>query len=296
MTGHGGPGREDDRTVVLSELLELGVEPGVIKVRIDHPRLEVVDHDGGGNAPEGSEGVFEAPDEVLGRLPRGGFGVALAGMAQDSAKQMRATPLALHEDPSSLPEVDLKLVSRGALHASEGDLSRLLKAADEAFDRVIGTGEPVFDHQILIDPLGGKPGLKPPLDDLLKRSALAGPSRLGPEGQNGWFWTDRCFGAGGRNGWFWILGIRRPDGRNGRFCRVGSQTQVASDGLTVEAELTGDLACGPALGRQRDDGMLQAHVELVHRAGLRLPPHPTQHPPQSGWFSFAHPWLVLTAR
>ncbi len=33
-----------------------------------------------------------------------------------------------------------------------------------------------------------------------------------------------------------------------------------------------------------DDGMLQAHVELVHRAGLRLPPHPTQHPPQSGWF------------
>jgi len=53
--------------------------------------------------------------------------------------------------------------------------------------------------------------------------------------------------------------------------------------LTVEAELTGDLAFGPALGRQRDDGMLQAHVELVHRAGLRLPPHPTQHRPQSGW-------------
>jgi len=136
VTGHGGPGREDDRTVVLRQLLELGVEPGVIKVGIDHPRLEVVDHDGGGNAPEGSEGVFEVPDEVLGRLPRCGLGVALAGVAQDSAKQMRAAPLALHEDPSSLPEVDLELVSRGALHASEGDLSRLLKAADEAFDRM----------------------------------------------------------------------------------------------------------------------------------------------------------------
>ena len=79
VTGHGGPGREDDRTVVLSELLELGVEPGVIKVRIDHPRLEVVDHDGGGNAPEGSEGVFQLPDEVLGGLPWGGLGLAFTG-------------------------------------------------------------------------------------------------------------------------------------------------------------------------------------------------------------------------
>lgn len=257
------------------------VEPRVVKVRIDHPRLEVVDHNGGGDAPEGAEGVFQAPDKMFGGLPGGGLGVALAGLAQDSAKQMRTAPLALHEDPSSLSEVDLELVSRGPLHASEQDLGLVLQASNEAFDRVIGGGEPVFDHQILIDPLGGKPRLEPLLDDLAKRNALAGPPRLGSDGQNGWFWIDRGFGAGGRNGW---------------FCRVGRQTQVASDGLTVEPELTGDLACGPALGRQRDDGMLQAHVELVHRAGLRLPPHPTQHPPQSGWFSFAHPWLVLTAR
>jgi transposase-like protein len=86
------------------------------EVIVDYVPRHIIDHDGGGNAPEGSEGVFEAPDEVLGRLPRGGLGVALAGVAQDSAKQMRAAPFALHEDPSSLPEVDLELVSRGALH------------------------------------------------------------------------------------------------------------------------------------------------------------------------------------
>ncbi len=105
----------------------------------------------------------------------------------------------------------------------ERDLGLVLQASVEAFDRVIGGGEPVFDHQILIDPLGGKPGLEPLLDDLAKRNALAGPPRLGSYGQNGW------------------------------YCRVGRQPQVASDGLTVEAELTGHLACGPALGRQRDD-------------------------------------------
>ena len=159
-------------------------------------------------------------------IPRGGLGVALAGLAQDSAEQLRTAPLALREDPSSLSEVDLELVPRGSLHASEGDLRRVLQTADEAFDRVIGGGEPVFDHQILIDPLGGTPGLKPLLDDLAQRNALAGSLRLGPDRQNGW------------------------------FCRVCSQTQIASDGLTVEAKLTGDLASGPALGRQRDNGML----------------------------------------
>jgi hypothetical protein len=118
--------------------------------------------------------------------------IALAEIAQDSANQMQMAPLALDEDPSSLPEVDLELVFRGARHPSERDLSRMLKAAYEAVDRVIGTGEPVFDHQTLADPLGGKPDLKPPLDDLAQGSALAGPPRLG------------------------------PDGRNARFCRIGS--------------------------------------------------------------------------
>lgn len=134
---------------------------------------------------------------MFGGLPGGGLGVALAGLAQDSAKQMRTAPLALHEDPSSLSEVDLELVSRGALHASERDLGLVLQASNEAFDRVIGGGEPVFDHQILIDPLGGKPRLEPLLDDLAKRNALAGPPRLGSDGQNGWFWIDRGFGVGG---------------------------------------------------------------------------------------------------
>ena len=43
----------------------------------------------------------------------------------------------------------------------------------------------------------------------------------------------------------------------------------------------------PVSGRSkpaRDGRMKTSHFELVHRAGLRLPPHPTQHPPQSGWF------------
>lgn len=57
--------------------------------------------------------------------------------------------------------------------------------------------------------------IEPPLDALVKRRTLAGPPRLGPDG---------------------------------RIYRVGNQTQLASDRLTVEAELTGDLACGPVPG------------------------------------------------
>ncbi len=92
VTGHSGPGREDDRTVMLCELLELGVEPRVIKVRIDDPRLEVVDHDGGGNGSEGSEGVFEVPDEVLGRLPRCGPCGSGSGLRETNASGAACPP------------------------------------------------------------------------------------------------------------------------------------------------------------------------------------------------------------
>ena len=95
-------------------------------------------------------------------------------MTQDAAKEMRAAPLALHEDPGSLAEVDLQLLTRGTPHPAERDLGLMPEAADEAFDRVTGSGEGVFDHQILIDPLGGNPGPKSPPDGLPHRGAMAG--------------------------------------------------------------------------------------------------------------------------
>jgi hypothetical protein len=41
---------------------------------------------------------------------------------------------------------------------------------------------------------------------------------------------------------------------------------------------------------------LQVHIELVHYAEWRLSPPSAQSHSQSGWFSSAHPWLVLSAR
>jgi hypothetical protein len=239
VTSHGGPGSEDGCTVVLCELVKLRVGPGIIKVRIDNPRIQVVDQEGCGIAPEESESVFPVPDEVLGRMPLGGLGVAIEVVAEDSANQMHTAPLAPYEDQRYRPEADLELLFRSAPHPFERDFGLVCKAEDEAFDRVIGLGEPVSDYQILINALGGELGTEPLAVKVPQRAALTGWPRLG------------------------------PDGRVGRFSRVGSQTQVATDCLTVEVELKGDLAREPAMGGQRDDKILQANAEVVHRSGLR---------------------------
>jgi len=89
-------GLEDHHAVALCELLELGI------VRLS--TIKVFTDNGGRDAPEGPEGVFQAPDEVLSSLPRGGLGITLEGLAQDSAEQTRtpraSTSTATTESPA----------------------------------------------------------------------------------------------------------------------------------------------------------------------------------------------------
>ena len=77
---------------MLCELLELGVEPGVVKVRIDHPRLEVVDH---GLALLAQEDVLghpaaQAHHQVVHQLLLGAQVAVLLGQVEDVAERAAA--------------------------------------------------------------------------------------------------------------------------------------------------------------------------------------------------------------
>ena len=74
------------------------------------------------------------------------------------------------------------------------------------------------------------------------------------------------------------------------------QPQILAHRLPVDAQFTRNPPVGPAMRRQSQYRMLQAHVEFVHRALVQPQAAQTQCVPQSGWFSFDPPWLVLTAR
>jgi len=64
---------------------------------------------------------------------------------------------------------------------------------------------------------------------------------------------------------------------------------MPADCLAMHAQLAGNLARRPTVGRQRGNGMLQAHVELIHRALVWLPPHSTQCSPQVAGFDLPIP-------
>jgi hypothetical protein len=74
------------------------------------------------------------------------------------------------------------------------------------------------------------------------------------------------------------------------------------DGLPVDAQFAGDPALGPAALVQGEEGVDESHSEVIRHDGsprtLGTPSSVTGEPcsPQSGWFSSAPRWLVLSAR
>ena len=132
------------------------------------------------------ERVFQAPDEGLRRLSPDDLRVALAGMAEDGAEEMRPAPVAVLDHPGARPEVDLHLLTRGALHPPERQVALGGVAADEPLDGLVAALEAVVADQIMVDPHRGKPPVHRHLDHRAPRLAAAA-TPLGPGGHHGWF-------------------------------------------------------------------------------------------------------------
>ena len=188
---------------------------------------------------------------------RDGLAVALAGVAQDDAKDVGLLALAVGADEGRAgAEVDLGLVTGVALDAAEGEVVSLLEAVDEPADGVVAAGVAVVGDQILIDPLGGQSLGGLGCDQLAPRLTAAEAA--------GAAWRRECPRGRGRDGGIGrVVELRGADGRNGWFWVGRSESQVARDGLAVDAELFGDAALGQALSAQCTDGLRDSHLEQI---------------------------------
>ena len=128
VPGHCRLGRQDHRAVMAGELLQLGIEFRIVPVRMQHPRLQIVDDHRRRHPAKVPERVFQAPDEALGRLPPHRLAVALARMTQHTTEQMRSAALAVLDHPRPLAEIHLQLLARRTFHAPERQLLRPLPA------------------------------------------------------------------------------------------------------------------------------------------------------------------------
>lgn len=218
-----GLGRHDDGVVVPGEVRHLGVKVRIEPVRVEDRGLQVVDDGGAGDATEVPERVLAASDERLGVLTPDDLAVALAGVAEHGAKQMRPAPLAVRLDPRALAEVDLHLLAGRTLEAAERQRERGARPAHEAFDRLVAASEAVLGAEILMDPLRGEAALQRCRDQLPVRLAPARRPR------------------------------RKPGGRvAGGFCR----RRVTLHRLTVHRQLAGNPPLRPAPLRQCNDRLL----------------------------------------
>src|SRR5271169_593155 len=111
---------QDHATVMLTERLDLGIQVRVVPVGLLDPRLEIVDYQDLGHAGKMPKGVLDAANEVLGRLAVDCFAVALAAVRKHDAKDVRPPPTAVGQlDPCAGAKIDLRLLARGTLHATE---------------------------------------------------------------------------------------------------------------------------------------------------------------------------------
>jgi predicted ATPase len=138
------------------------VEFGLVQVGLEHALLEVVEHDVAAAAAEVAPGLLVqpgpgllagAPDHAPEAAPR---------VAQRGHEQSRLAPAlgARHARERPLPVVDLHLLT-----GQEGQAIELLGLAvaqleREALDRVVGAGEAVLVHQILVDARTALPGYR----------------------------------------------------------------------------------------------------------------------------------------
>src|SRR5258708_6332047 len=199
------PGGQQGDAVVLSERTHLGVEVGVEPISLGDGGAEVVQHQALRHAAEVPEGVLQAADEVVGRLPRDGFAVALARVTQHNAEDVGAAALAVRQqDGRAAAEIDLGLFAGAAFQPAERQLLGRGQAPDEAANAVVAAAEAVFGRQVLVDALRRQAEVQLGLDGRPPRLAVTGPTRgrLLRVGRGRAGARARAGRADGRNGWF----------------------------------------------------------------------------------------------
>jgi hypothetical protein len=258
-----------------------------------------------------AEGILDTAEKVIGGLAIHGLAVGHARVRQHDAEDMGSAALALRcHDRGASAEVDLGLITRLTLEAPEGKLLHGLQAADEAPDCVVAALEAVFGREILVDALRAQTLIAFGLDDtspelaLTRATAGSAATITDRTEQRGiCFWRGlKAIRAGGRIGWFWLdINIDRAGGRIGWFWRRPGLLEVACDGLAVDLELTRDSTLGPAPAMKGQDEVYHGHFEQIrHGAAPGKEGFPwsltvESAAPQSGWFSSALRWLVLSA-
>src|ERR1700679_3301341 len=95
--------------------------------------------------------VLQTADKALRGLPPDHLAVALAGMAQDRAEQMRALAFAIRHDPRTLSKIHLGLGSRLHLHPHKGHGLGRPQMPHKSFYRLITARETVITNQVLIN-------------------------------------------------------------------------------------------------------------------------------------------------
>ena len=88
-------------------------------------------------------------------------------MTQDDAKEMGPFALSLLVDnPGTLTEINLNLVSRLAFHPAKGQRPGLHQTMNKPFDRLVTAAELMVRHQVLINTLSREIAVHRQLDSL----------------------------------------------------------------------------------------------------------------------------------
>lgn len=98
------------------------------------------------------------------------------------------------DHPGTGAEVGLDVLTRLDLDAPDALRRGTVQAPNEAFERLVGSGEPDLGHGVLVDALGAQAGLELGLDECRMRRATTGAPWMGNRRRNG-PWTDRQTGG-----------------------------------------------------------------------------------------------------
>ena len=177
-------GRKDHRAVMLGKRPQTGIELRVVPVRMLDQGLGIVDHNGLRHPAKVPEGVLEALQQAVGRLPEDRLAVALTRMAQHDPEDVRPAPPPVRADnrrPSA--QIDLDLLARRTLHTPHRQRTGPAQPTDVPLDAVVTVAKTMLGHQILVNPLAAEALGELDLDNLSQR--LAGTGRTAAPGPGG---------------------------------------------------------------------------------------------------------------
>ena len=217
------------------ERLQLRMHLRVVPVGPGHGGFQIVDHQPLRYAAEMMEGVLHRRDEVVTRLSPNDFAVALARVAQHDAKQPRSADLSAGIDHRRRrTEVDLSFFPGRRFHSANRQFPPCLNLRHESPHAVVAAAKSVVRLQILKDPPRRESLPELRLNDLLKRLAATGRTRL----------------------------MRRRPG--GRVWRVLKLLDKLAYRTPIHAQQFGDLTV-------RVSGLMQClnYVDFSHRKSIR---------------------------